>query len=346
MGFPTSAFPVFGPGSDDLLDPETGQPIGQPKMPPISIDPAMFKTSPATERYRQLMESVPRREDYQVGKGKKIAAALAGSLMALKDPAAGVAASQQVVERPYMEAMEAFNNEAKQAHTLAGIENAEADNLRQYAQMVETGRYHQEVESGRDRRAGERLQFDTVKSVLDSDNSKALEAGRQNRFELGQSAEDARFSETEANKNKRLGITEAGKNARVKARVPKVPKVPITAERRAREEALKRLSEGEFKGVLNYNKESKAWDIDPDAGAEVEKPGMFTNIRTLGGAGRDHNQASASHKKVIGTKIKSRLDELTKEIMKEAGYNKDEPDMKTLVGSALFDDDDDEEDEE
>lgn len=344
MGFPISAFPVFGPGSDDLLDPESGQSIGPKKLPPISIDPSMFKTTPAVERYRQLLENVPQRQDYGVSKGKKIAAALAGSLMALKDPAAGIAASQHVVERPYLEAMEAFNNEAKQAHTLAGIENAEADNLRQYMQAVETQNYHRESEAGRDRRAGERLQFDTVKSIGEADRAREAEAGRQNRFELGQSAEDTRLAATEAGKDKRVGITEAGKNARVKARVPKATKVPITAERRAREEALKRLSEGEFKGVLSYNKESKAWDINAEAGSSIQKPGMFENIKSLGGASKDYEQATEGRKKVLGTKIKTRLDELTKEIMKEAGYAKDEDeDIRSLVGSALFDDDNEDE---
>lgn len=96
------------------------QPEEQPRVKRPSIDPEMFEEpydTPAMEQYLGHLKNIPRPENYQPSKWRRVGAILAGTFS--KNP---LGTAEYVVHEPYNRATEDWEREGKGLATAASIE--------------------------------------------------------------------------------------------------------------------------------------------------------------------------------------------------------------------------------
>lgn len=87
------------------------------------------ENNPATSRLYSMMQNPPTRDQYKVGTGGRIAAALSAGLTGLgAGPVAGFAAGREILDRPYNNAMQDYSTQYETASKLSDIERFRQQN--------------------------------------------------------------------------------------------------------------------------------------------------------------------------------------------------------------------------
>ena len=100
-------------------------------------------SGPAQEEYRKFIDTMPQREDYQPGKMRSFAAALAGGAAGFKDPGKGIAIAEHLRDQPYESAIQDFSLKAKGKQEAAQEERQSLTARRQLFNDVLTDRQRQ-----------------------------------------------------------------------------------------------------------------------------------------------------------------------------------------------------------
>lgn len=141
MGLFDSIYRLYG--TDDI-DPETQGmsevPIGMDEMaqPPVQprgprmIPPRNPIPRPGFNAYLEHIRNMPTQEDFNPSLGRKIGAGLVGFATGLNNPAAGYAASEQILRSPYNRALEEWSAKGGALKNLAAEEGDFAGNMMDY----------------------------------------------------------------------------------------------------------------------------------------------------------------------------------------------------------------------
>jgi hypothetical protein len=95
---------------------------------------------PERARLREMMESAPQRKDYKVDKLSRIGAILGGAAAGFRDPSKGVELAQSIIDRPYNEAMQTYQDKLRNVGALAGMEG---EDVRSRIEGLQIGRKEQ-----------------------------------------------------------------------------------------------------------------------------------------------------------------------------------------------------------
>ena len=106
--FPTDTFQQTTL-SQNMMEPY-GRGIEQSQSPFTSMFGSLFGSdrTPALNRYQDYLTHFPQQQDYQGGIGTKILAAIAGLSAGIKDPAAGIRTSLDIMNTPYRQAVQQY----------------------------------------------------------------------------------------------------------------------------------------------------------------------------------------------------------------------------------------------
>lgn len=116
------------------IDPTTFSTNQLPQTPKTSVPTLSDKireamaNRPQRTELESLIKNEPKREDYQPNKMTRLGAILGGISAGFKDPTKGVELAQSMRDRPYSEAMDAYERRMKNVSALAGLEGQDLNN--------------------------------------------------------------------------------------------------------------------------------------------------------------------------------------------------------------------------
>jgi hypothetical protein len=248
--------------------------------------------------YKRHLSEMPQRENPRLI--QKILAALAGVGVATKNPAAGVATTQELLDRPHEMSLRDWTLKGKGLGEVADIERYENANLLRALQQNATAEYRRQAEAGRNQRFQESEQGRDRRVG-------ASEQGRNRRAVMSEEGRNRRVGFQEGSRDRRAATTRGGRTFRRTASELQ------DAEKEAHERVLKRFPQ--YKELFETDEKTglygpkKSVKVDPKTQKKGRLDRWLTKDEKIS-TGESYYDAYANYERILEAE-KKRIEEET-----------------------------------